>query len=197
MNAGCRLMTGDEERFQEIYDEFHERIYRYLARMAGDHEAEDLTQDVFVKVGIALEKFRGDSQLSTWIYRIATNTAIDRLRRMSKEANGFHTEPIQETDESESIPLPIMEAGEQHVIRKEMNSCIRGIIEILPEAYRSVIVLSELEGFQDNEIAEILGITLRAAKIRLHRARTRLREKLQKSCVFFRDEQGEFSCDRK
>ena len=76
-------MNGDGQQFQQIYEDFHARIFRYLARMVGEAEAEDLTQDVFVKIGLALENFRGDSQLSTWLYKIATNTAIDLLRRTS------------------------------------------------------------------------------------------------------------------
>jgi RNA polymerase sigma-70 factor (ECF subfamily) len=83
------------------------------------------------------------------------------------------------------------------VIRDEMNGCIREIIGRLPEAYRSVIVLSELEGFRDGEIAEILGLSLQAAKVRLHRARTKLRRDLETACVFYRDERNELSCDRK
>jgi RNA polymerase sigma-70 factor (ECF subfamily) len=78
-----------------------------------------------------------------------------------------------------------------------MNGCIREIIETLPEAYRSVIVLSELEGFKDSEVANILGLSLEATKIRLRRARTRLKEELKTACIFYRDERNEFACDRK
>jgi RNA polymerase sigma-70 factor, ECF subfamily len=86
---------------------------------------------------------------------------------------------------------------EQRLIRDEMNGCIREIVQTLPEQYRSIIVLSELEGLKDNEIAEILGLTLQAAKVRLHRARARLRKELGVACVFYRDELNEFACDRK
>ena len=78
-----------------------------------------------------------------------------------------------------------------------MNGCIREIIDSLPEAYRSVIVLGEIEGLKDAEIAEILGVTLRTAKMRLHRARTKLRGELKAACVFYRDERNELACDRK
>ncbi len=82
-------------------------------------------------------------------------------------------------------------------MRQEMNGCIREIIQMLPETHRSVIVLSELEGLGDAEIAAILEITLPAAKIRLHRARTRLRKELTTACVFYRDDRQEFAYDRK
>ncbi len=86
---------------------------------------------------------------------------------------------------------------EVRVIREEMNGCIREIIATLPETYRSVIVLSELEGFKDAEIADIIGLRLQAAKIRLHRARTRLKKELKTACIFYRDERNECACDRK
>lgn len=193
------VMTGDEQRFQKVYEEFQSKIYRYLTSMVGETDAEDLTQDVFVKVGLALENFRGDSQMSTWIYRIATNTAIDRLRRSSagKGEAGIPPKPDgAEENDVECIP----EAGsalDHRVIRQEMNGCIREVVDTLPEGYRTVIILSELEGFQDSELAEILGVSVQAAKIRLHRARARLKEELRKACVFFRDERNEFACDRK
>ncbi len=78
-----------------------------------------------------------------------------------------------------------------------MNACIRNVIDQLPENYRTVIVLSELEGLSDQDMAEVLGLSLEAAKIRLHRARTRLKEDLSRHCIFYRTEQNELACDRK
>src|SRR3989304_7037573 len=76
-------MHDSELEFQKVFDAYQPRILRYLARLVGEHEAEDLTQEVFVKVSQALKTFRGEAQLSTWIYRIATNAALDRLRSPS------------------------------------------------------------------------------------------------------------------
>ena len=78
-----------------------------------------------------------------------------------------------------------------------MNECILGVVEKLPENYRTVVVLSELEGFKDDEIAEILGVSIHTAKIRLHRARARLKKDLEIHCNFYRDERNEFACDSK
>ena len=194
-------MTRDDLRFQQIYEDYHARIFRYLSRMAGERDAEDLTQEVFIKVGLSLESFRGDSKVTTWIYRIANNTALDGFRRASaRDGNGGRVSDnsSQEDDENqdEGISLETSE-GEQRVIRQEMNGCIRSIIGGLPESYRSVIILSELEEMRDNEIAEILGISLQSAKIRLHRARARLRRELKKACVLYHDERNELACDRK
>ena len=90
--------------------------------------------------------------------------------------------------------LPSVETG---VIRQEMSQCVRDFVERLPDNYKSVIVLSEFEGFKNSEIAEILGISLDTVKIRLHRAREKLRQDLATGCSFHRDERNEFACDRK
>jgi len=194
-------MDSAEIKFQQVYDEYQGKIFRYLTRMVGEDEAEDLTQDVFVKIGQALETFRGESSLSTWIYRIATNAALDKLRRPLNCLQGdklLPVESITEIKEDENIWTgELADSTEQRVIRQEMNGCIREIISTLPEAYRAVIVLSELEGQSNHEIADILGLTLHAAKIRLHRARARLKKELAASCIFYRDDREEFACDRK
>ncbi len=195
-------MRDDPElRFQQVYDEYHTKIFRYLARIVGQSEAEDLTQEVFAKVGQALETFRGESQLSTWIYRIATNAALDRLRQPSVRHGGeklLPVESIAEIKADQDIRTgELKPSTEQGLIRTEMNGCIREIIQALPEQYRSVIVLSEFEDLKDGEIAEILGLSLQATKVRLHRARARLRKELSAACVFYRDERNVLACDRK
>ena len=198
---GPQPMTTQKPDFREVHDALRPRVLRYLARMAGETEAEDLAQEVFEKVSRGLATYRGDAELSTWVYRIATNTALDRLRRRAK--------PADPVDPSLVEAIVTAEAGrnvwtgekqqtlEGRAIRDEMNACIREVINGLPENYRTVIILGDLEGFQDREIAEILGLSLRNAKIRLHRARAQLREALEKACVFYRSEENELACDRK
>ncbi len=194
-------MRDDPElRFQQVYDEYHAKILRYLTRVVGQSEAEDLTQEVFAKIGQSLETFRGDSRVSTWIYRIATNAALDRLRQPAVRHGGEKLLPVESIAEIKADADMTGESKastEQKLIRNEMNGCIREIIQALPEHHRAVIVLSELEELKDREIAEILGLTLQAAKVRLHRARGKLREELAAACVFYRDEQNELACDRK
>lgn len=185
--------------FDKIHLAYRPRIHRYLTRIVGVKEAEDLTQEVFVKVSQGLKTFRGESQLSTWVYRIATNAAIDM-----KRTPGYR-QSVQSTELKESVDIgsKAIEVGEptpsteRQVERKEMNKCIRDFVDNLPENYRGVLVLSELEGMKDSEIAEILGITLSTVKIRLHRAKDVLKKKLQAHCEFYRDERNEFACDLK
>jgi RNA polymerase sigma-70 factor (ECF subfamily) len=174
--------------FQELYDEFHPKIRRYLRSLVGTNEAEDLTQEVFTKVSQALPGFRGDSKASTWLYRIATNTAFDRLRISSYRRGGQVTLPVRQAAETS----PDIE---QELVRKEMNECIRRYIDELPPGYRSVVLLGEEEGLTNGEIAEALGITLDTVKIRLHRARTRLKKELGRGCNFHRDERNELACE--
>lgn len=194
-------MANSERLFNQIYDEFQPKIQRYLARLVGEVEAQDLTQEVWGKISQSFSSFRGDSRLSTWIYRVATNTALDRLRQTASQRGldtglsdgdciDGHEEKNWWTGE-EKAPL------DQQIIRQEMNGCIREIIDTLPDDYRTVIVLSELEGFTDQEISEVLSITRQTVKIRLHRGRASLRKELSAACVFFRDERNEFACDRK
>ena len=195
-------MSGDPLDFDHIHDSFRTKILRYLTHMVGQRDAEDLTQEVFLKVNQALNTFRGDSQLSTWIYRIATNAALDRLRSPSFRQAGQKSLPEEPDSEAEFKDQNAwtgedVASAETSAIRQEMNDCIQGIVDKLPENYRTVTILSELEGFKNDEIAEILGISIESVKIRLHRARSRLKEELEKACQFYRDERNEFACDRK
>jgi len=189
-------------KFQKIYEDFRPKIIRYLTRMVGDSEAEDLTQEVFTKISQALKTFRGESQLSTWVYQIATHVALDRIRQRSSVRHGekknLPVEAIAESEKDKDIWTGEQTAStEQQVIRKEMNGCIREMIESLPENYRAVLVLSELEELKDSEIADILGLRLHTVKIRLHRARAKLKKELTTACLFYRDDCNELACDRK
>ena len=180
--------------FQSVHDRFRPRVLRYLGRFVGQAEAEDLTQSVMLKVSEALPDFRGDSSVSTWIYRIATNVALDSMRRKTAQPPSEPESESEETDVPRGAQLP---SAEETVIREEMNACIREFIERLPDSYWTVMVLSDLEGFKNDEIAAILGVSLDTVKIRLHRARERLRRELETGCNFDRDEDDELGCDRK
>jgi RNA polymerase sigma-70 factor (ECF subfamily) len=180
--------------FPKIYETFQPKMLRYLTRLVGEAEAEELAQEVLLKVSDALPDFRGEARLSTWIYRIATNAALDRLRSPSYKRVircGSASEAVELEDRNavtgEKIPLI-----EPQIFRKEMNECIQGFIQKLPEKYRVVLVLSEFERLKDGEIAETLGISLNTAKIRMHRAREKLKEALSTKCEAYWVEENEF-----
>jgi RNA polymerase sigma-70 factor (ECF subfamily) len=179
--------------FDEIYETYRPRIVRYLARLTGEAEAEDLAQEAFVKVSRSMDEFRGDSQVLTWIYRIATNVALDRLRKSSLRI----IETVEDVD-TISLPGPPRPGTvEQQAIREEMSTCVRGVVDRLPGTYRTAILLGDIEGFKDAEIADIMGLSLGAAKITLHRARVALRRELSECCIFYRNDENELSCDLK
>jgi RNA polymerase sigma-70 factor (ECF subfamily) len=180
--------------FPRIYDTFQPKILRYLTRLIGEAEAEDITQDVFIKVNAALPEFRGESQLSTWIYRIATNAALDRLRsqayrRIVQSCSANAESEIADRNGLTAEKTPLLEL---QIFRNEMNDCIQGYIQNLPENYRVVLLLSEFEGLKDREIATTLGISLGTAKIRLHRAKEKLKEELKANCETYWIEENEF-----
>ncbi len=193
-------MNESTPDFQQIYTTFQPKILGYLRRLAGPEEAEDLCQETFLKVEQGLSDFRGEAQLSTLIYRIASHTYHDRLRsrtfkqQQCEQSSDLDVDSFEDRNPACHEPKPQLE---QQIIRAEMNSCIRGYIDQLPEIYREVLLLSESEGFKNREIAEILQISLENIKIRLHRARARLKESLQDHCDFYLDERSEIACDRK
>jgi RNA polymerase sigma-70 factor, ECF subfamily len=175
--------------FETLHTEFRPRIQRYLARLVGESEAEDLTQEVFVRVHRALPTFRGEAQLSTWIYRIATNAALDRLRSPSfkrsdpygllttgdgEDAGAAAGEAVW--PEQEAPPL------EQQIHRQERLACFCDFVKNLPASYQAVMVLSELEDLTIQEISGVLGLEPGVVKIRLHRGRAKLLEQLKAHC---------------
>lgn len=193
-------MNQVTQDFRTIYASYHPRIFRYLTRLVGQSEAEDLTQEVFLKVNRGLPDFKGDAKLSTWIYRIATNVATDRIRsRSSRESRSGKAVPLDEQRNGESVDLKgdKKPSLEKQAMREEMSACVQDYINSLPESYRVPVTLSEIGGLTNKEIAEALGLTLETVKIRLHRGRAKLKEKLEGGCNFDRDEEDILVCDPK
>jgi len=187
-----------ERNFYEIYNEFFDKVLHYLTRVVGEHEAEDVAQIVFEKVNSSLSTFKGESKISTWIFKIATNAALDRLKSPSyKRTTSGPLAPVQlqSVENVEMADSP--SSPDQKVVRGEMSDCIREFVDRLPLDYRTIIILNELEGFTNKEIAEILQISLDTVKIRLHRARAQLKKSLESGCDFYLDGDSELACDRK
>ncbi len=188
-----------ELEYNKIYEVYYQKIVRYLSKIAGENDAEDIAQEVFEKINRNLDKFKGKSKLSTWIYRIATNTAIDKLRSYTKKHSLKATTP-QNLDQSEDRNVwsdSKATATDQRLIREEMSDCVRKFIDELPPDYYIVLVLKEYEGQTNREISDILHISTDNVKIRLHRARARLRKDLNSGCDFYHNDQSELACDRK
>ena len=191
-----------EAEYHEIDLKFRPRIRRYMAQLVSELDADDLTQEVLLKVSKALEGFRGDSQVSTWIYRIATNAALDRLRSRSFQEE-IRTTSLDDDETEKTVSNACMRDDknssriDDNLVQKEMNSGIRNIVMSLPVDHRTVLILSEFEGLANGEIAAILQTSLENVKIRLHRARKKLKKELETHCNFFRNDQNELWCDLK
>ncbi len=163
--------------------------------MVGEFEAEDLTQDVFCKVNNALPKFRGDSSVSTWIFKIATNLALDKLR--SRKTDLTLKNAIKLGAVNNNRYLEYINPVDRDFVKQEMNDCIHEYVSNLPLNYRTVIILSDFEGWKNQEIADLLNISLANTKIRLHRGRALLKKAFQENCHLFKNEKDEYECDFK
>ena len=194
-------MTDGKGSFREIYESFQPGVLRFLSRLVGQEEAEDVAQEVFLRVDRGLEGFRGESSIGTWIYRIARNAALDRLRSRPawlESARQLQSHGSDEDPEDVMSRIPDEGASlERDLIGKEMSECIRGRVDTLPESCRRVLVLSEFAGMTNAEVASVIGVSEGAVKIRLHRARTLLREDLRTHCTLYHDELDELACEPK
>ena len=177
--------------FEDVAEELSGPLRRYLERLVGDRSsADDLLQDTLLKIARALPSFEGRSSVKTWAFTIATRVATDHFRRPHSRAQ------MVEIDEHE--PAHVLDAEiDQRLVIDEMSSCVREVIDSLPEDYRTALVLHDLEGQTAAQVAEIAGCSVPTAKIRIHRARRRLKEALDEECSFYRDAENVFRCDRK
>lgn len=174
----ARCLRGDLDAFDELVRAQQSRVYNIALRLLGDPEAaQDCAQDTFVRAFNSIKSFRGESALSTWLYRIVTNICLDELRRR-KPAESLSPDDDDELDPMERLadtrPNP-----EQSLLRAERRRAVRRAIRGLPEHHRVVLVLYDLQGCSYEEIAETLRLSLGTVKSRLNRARLALKEKLE------------------
>lgn len=176
---------------EEVAGTLRAPLQRYLRRFLGDDAlAEDLLQETLIRISKGLAAFEGRSSLKTWAFRIATHAAVDHLRRSRRDLG------LVELDETALAGEPGEELDERLVV-DEMNACLRAEIDRLPESHRAAILLHDLEGLSAAETAEVVGCSLATAKIRIHRARARLRRALLSDCDFYRDRDQVLRCERK
>ncbi|MCX7804095.1 MAG: sigma-70 family RNA polymerase sigma factor [Planctomycetota bacterium] len=181
-----RAMRGDAEAFEAIVTRYQDRIYNLIFRMTGSaDEAEDLTQETFLKAYRALPGFRRGSQLFTWLYRIAVNAVYShgRRERRRRETEGISldAEPVgsEETGGIVSIPDRASPPPDSVLEAADINERVQKAILDLDEEYRSVVLLRDMEGLDYGQIADLIGISRAAVKSRLHRARLELARKLK------------------
>lgn len=174
---------GHEAAFRELVRRYERPVFSLIYRMVRDREtAEDLAQDTFVKVLNAIETFRPDHKFSSWIFKIANNTAIDQLRRRSLDTLSIEGAPDALTPERQEATALQVTGGTESPLEeleaRELGSQIETAIAKLRPEYRSCIILRHVEGRPYEEIAEILGLPLGTVKTYIHRARGELRDLL-------------------
>jgi RNA polymerase sigma-70 factor, ECF subfamily len=173
-----RAKQGDAEAFEVLYNLHKRRVYSLCLRMtANTAEAEDLAQEAFLQLFRKIGTFRGESAFSTWLHRMAVNVVLMRLRK-----KGLPVVPLEETLETEE-EAPKKELGSQDaVLAGSLDRLqLQRAVEALPPGYRMIFVLHDVEGYEHNEIAEIVGCSIGNSKSQLHKARMKLRELLKTS----------------
>jgi RNA polymerase sigma-70 factor (ECF subfamily) len=170
----ARLRRGDRGAFEDLVIAYQHRVFGVALRMLGSRaEAQDLAQDVFLRVHGAIADFRGDAKLSTWLYTITSRLCLNRLasseRRMTREGE----ETLTRLASNQAGPAAELERG-------ELEAALHRAIAELPEERRIVVVLRDLQGLSYEEIAAALALELGTVRSRLHRARMDLKEKLER-----------------
>ena len=164
-----RVLAGDPTAERALYDAHVDRVFRLSYRLAGDADlAQDFTQETFVRAFSKLHEFEGRSALATWLHSIAVSVALNGLRRVRK-----HRQREVELDETQDVFVKTAREAEP-----DLKDRLKIAIASLPEHYRAVFVMYDMEGYSHEEIGGALGVPVGTSKARLSRARERLREQL-------------------
>ena len=190
-------MRESPPALSEIYEKYHRRVVAYAAKLLGMDQAEDIAQEVFVKVGRSLGTLSDEARLTSWIYAITLNTVRDHVRKRGPDADRI--EPIDANaeigdgaeDPVSQVPDTASRSPEQAAIRDEMIACYLDYVHRLPRRYYVVYALSEFEDLKNQQIADRLSLSLGTVKIRLHRARALLNGELRRNCRCYQNERGE------
>ena len=182
---------GDQMDFWKIYDEYYGPVRKFiLAYVRDEWVADDLIQETFVRIQKNLKGVRDHSKISSWIFRIAHNLCHDHFRQSKRSTLG------QRNIQKEIVTL--REAVVQKELeQQQMGECVQDKMDLLPPDYRTVLILSDIMAFNQKEIAEILGISVSNVKVRIHRARKKMRAILEEHCSFEVDERNVLVCDPK
>src|ERR1700682_1965146 len=175
-----RAQAGDAAAFEFLYALHGRRVYALCLRMVNNPaDAEDLTQEAFLQLFRKISTFRGESAFSTWLHRLAVNVVLMRLRKKSLPTDSL--EETTEPDEETGGPRRDIGAPDLRLTGSIDRVNLQRCVEQLPPGYRTVFVLHDVQGYEHNEIANIMGCSIGNSKSQLHKARMRLRELLQET----------------
>ena len=172
-----RAKQGDGEAFQALYEKHKRRVYSLCLRMtANTAEAEDLTQEAFLQLFRKIATFRGESAFSTWLHRLSVNVVLMHLRK-----KGLPVVSLEETTQGGEEDSPKKDFGAQDLALAGSidRMQLQKAVDDLPPGYRTIFVLHDVEGYEHNEIAEIVGCSIGNSKSQLHKARMKLRDLLK------------------
>ncbi len=174
--------------FFEIYDRYYLRVRKFIMSMVRDEwTADDLTQETFLRIQKNMDGLHEESKLTSWVLRIAHNLCLDHFRGLKKSLN--EQELDEETDGfRESILPKVLE-------QDEMSRCVKDVLGLLPDTLRSAVVLFDVMELSHREIADIQGTSVQNVKVRLHRARKKLKALLERKCTFEVDERSVLICE--
>lgn len=192
----ARPRGGGELEVADLFAAYHGKIRAHiLSIVRNPDEADDLTQDVFLQVHRKLSSLRDPDAVVGWMYRIATHVCYDRFRRWGRQPTLAPLGDASSVDAGRAFGGGEEPSLGRVIEQAEMSACVRGYLDDLSDEYRTVILLHDLEELTSVEIAEMLGASLDAVKIRLHRARRKLEASLAAHCDFSRDDNGVFVCE--
>lgn len=177
----ARVAEDDERAFTELVRRFQGRVTNLISRVLNDRNgADDLTQEVFVRVHVHRRNYRRGAKFSTWLFTIAANLAKNEIRRRVRRRNWFSLDALQEVLHDSVIQLADPgENREQGLEREQLQGEVGRAIATVPEKYRLALVLRDIEGLSYEEIAEVLGVPGGTVRSRINRARSMLKRKLQ------------------
>ncbi len=176
-----RAQAGNNEAFEELVRRYERKAYNIAYRLLGnEQDASEALQDAFLRAYRFLPKFRFKSSFYTWLYRIVTNVSLTRLRGRERVETVSLDQTVGDSGES-ALDLPDYKYAPEHLMRqRELRQALQDAVDALPEDYRSVVVLRDLEDLSNEEVSKVLKLSVSAVKSRLHRGRLVLREKLAK-----------------
>lgn len=193
------IARGDRSKmeFWDIYDQYYGRVKKFILALVKDTwVADDLIQETFLRIQQNLGNLRDPSQLSSWIFRIAYNLCQDHFRQSKKSAKEERIDQDKEEGLSEAFIQKELDV-QKKLEQRQMGKCVQNQIDLLPESLRTVLILFDLMEFSHQEIAEVLGKSVENVKVRLHRARKKLKAILEEKCTFEKDERNVLVCDIK
>ena len=170
---------GDRSALSELIKRYENKIYNYAMRFVQNKEdAEDILQETFLSMIKAVKTFRGESGFATWIYKIATNTALMKIRTQRRIFESLEEDTIDLSRDYQGVNLQLAESPLENLQNKELMDNIIHSLDTLPPKHRSVFLLRDVEGFSTEEVSSILNMSSPAVKSNLRRARIALRDKL-------------------